>query len=267
VLAKGSGRRRWGLSALAALALAGCASGEVSQGGIRNSDAAARVRVAQAAEASGQPDVALSMYAAASSAAPNEAEVQAQYAAALARNGQLQEAEQLLAGKLERAPRQTRLLLAVGQLRLRMGSAAEALAAFDQVLAQAPRDLAALSGRGVALDLLGRHADAQLSYRTALAVDASHVPSANNLAFSLMLDGQSGEAVPILAALRRRPGTPPRVATNLGIAQAASGDARSAEATLEGRINAADLTRITSALGGAQPAMAPAPTRRITARP
>jgi Flp pilus assembly protein TadD len=243
------------VAAVAVMALAACASNSPNQDGIRNTDAASRVRVAMAAEAAGQPDVAVSMFAAAASAAPDEPEVQARYAAALSRNGQAQEAE--------RRPRDPRMLLAMGQMRARAGVAAEAIAAFEQVLAQAPRDVAALNGRGVALDLLGRHGEAQQSYRAAQVVEPSHIASANNLAFSLMLSGQAAEAVTILSSLHRRPGAPPRVATNLGIAQAALGDTRGAQATLEGRVDEADLGRIVTALGGAPDRSAPAALQRV----
>lgn len=251
------------VAAVAVMALAACASNSANQDGIRNTDAASRVRVAMAAEAAGQPDVAVSMFAAAASTAPDEPEVQARYAAALSRNGQAQEAEQVIARGLERRPRDPRMLLAMGQMRARAGLAAEAIAAFDQVLAQAPRDVAALNGRGVALDLLSRHGEAQQSYRAAQVVEPSHIASANNLAFSLMLSGQAAEAVTILSSLHRRPGAPPRVATNLGIAQAALGDTRGAQATLEGRVDEVDLGRIVTALGGAPDRSAPAAPQRV----
>ncbi len=243
------------LAAVATLAVAACAGSNSQRDAIRDPDAASRLRVAFAAEASGQQDVAISMYAAAAAAAPSNADAQARYAAALGRAGMMAEAEQVLTRALQDSPREPRFLLAMAQLRVRSGAAAEALSMFDQVLASTPRNLAALNGRGIALDLMGRHADAQQSYRTAQALDAMDVPSANNLAMSLMLEGRSSEAVLILTALRQRSNAPTRVVNNLGIAQAAAGDGQSARATLAGRVQEDDLNRIVQSLGPNQTAM------------
>ena len=118
----------------------------------------------------------------------------------------------------------------------------------------------ALNGRGVALDLLGQHVEAQRSYRTALAANPADIPTANNLALSLMLDGRAPEAVTILAALARRGGAPPRVAVNLGLAQAANGDRNAAQTTLSGRMASEDLDSLAVTIGTARSA-AEAPGR------
>jgi len=244
------------LAVLATIGLAACASRGAprysrdapQQETIRNPDTASRLRVAAAAEAAGQQDVALSMLGAAAAAAPSNLEVQARHAASLGRAGMMEEAEQVLTSALQRSSRDPSLILALGQLRVRMGASAEALTLFDQVLARLPQSVPALNGRGVALDLLGRHSEAQQSYRTAQAVEPANLATANNLAMSLMLDGQASEAVSILSGLSQRAGAPPRVATNLGIAQAASGDAASAQATLGGRVDLEDLGRIVDTL-------------------
>lgn len=76
---------------------------------------------------------------------------------------------------------------------------------------------------------------------------------------SLMLEGRAAEAVTILAALNRRAGAPPRVAVNLGIAQALAGDAGSARTTLAGRIEDADLDNIASGFGTLRPQPAAEP--------
>lgn len=236
------------LVGLATLALAACGTNNAQRDVIRDPDSASRMRVASAAESAGQQDVALSMYAAAASAAPSDAETQARYAAALGRAGMMAEAEQVLARALQQSPREPRFLLALGQLRVRTGAAAEAISMFDQVLVQSPQSVAALNGRGIALDLLGRHAEAQQSYRTAQAVEPANMPAANNLAMSLMLDGRANEAVSILSALRQRSGAPPRVTTNLGLAQAASGDTQGSRTTLAGRVDEEDVGRIVESL-------------------
>ena len=233
---------------IAAAGLSACASTGNVQAGIRDPDTASRIRVAMAAESSGQMETAVAMYAAAANAAPGDAEAQARYAGALTRNGQPEEADRVLTLALQRRSDNPMLLLALGQLRLRTGSVTEAMALFDRVLARQPTNVGALNGRGVALDLLGRHGDAQQSYRAAQAADPTNIPAANNLAMSLMLEGRTAEAVPILTSLARRAGATPRVITNLGIAQAAAGDGRAAQATLAGRVDSQDLESIAAGL-------------------
>lgn len=255
------------LAGLAAISLAACGTVNQQRDGLRDPDSASRMRVALAAEASGQQDVAISMFAAAASAAPSDLEAQSRYAAALGRAGLLTEAEQVLTRALQQSPRDARLLLALAQVRVRSGGATEALAMFDQVLAQSPRSVPAMNGRGVALDLLGRHGEAQQGYRAAQALEPANMASANNLAMSLMLDGRSSEAVPILSALRQRSGAPPRVTNNLGIAQAASGDAQAARATLAGRVDDEDVGRIVESLRPTGAPFAPAPRTESLAEP
>jgi Flp pilus assembly protein TadD len=129
------GRVSAGCLLAAGLTLAGCASSPGGGSG-RDSEAATRMRVAAAAEASGQMDVALSMYAAAANAAPGDMEAQARFASALIRVGDLPRAEQVLAAALERRPDDPGLLLSLGSVRLQTGAASEALGLFDRVLAR-----------------------------------------------------------------------------------------------------------------------------------
>lgn len=224
------------LSSLAvscAALLAACAGPQSA--GTRDYDAASRLRVAAAAEASGQTDVALSMYAPAAAAEPGRAEVQARFAAALARSGNLAQAEQVLTRAIERRPDDPALLTQLGRLRLRSGATAQALEVFGRLLAAAPRNAEALDGHGVALDLLGRHAEAERNHRAALALAPDSLGTANNLAMSLLLAGRPGEAVAILEPLARMPAAPPRVVANLAIARAASGDREGARTLLSAR--------------------------------
>jgi Flp pilus assembly protein TadD len=210
------------LALLALVPLAGCAGG--SPAGLREPDRESRLRVAAVAEASGQTDIALSIYAAAAAAEPGRVEAQARFAAALLRIGDTARADEVLSSALGRHPDDPALLNQLGRLRLRTDAAEAALGLFDRLLVSTPRNAAGLDGRGVALDLLSRHAEAQQSYRAALAVAPSSITAGNNLAISLMLTGRPAEARELLQALARRPGAPPRVAVNLAIARAAAGE-------------------------------------------
>jgi Flp pilus assembly protein TadD len=212
---------------LVASLLAACASE-----GVRDPDTGSRMRVAAAAEASGQMDVALSMYGAAAAREPNNAEAQARFAAALMRSGNPAQAEQVLAAAVQRLPNDRVLLLQLGRLRLRGGAAGEALNLFDRVLATESRNVPALDGRGVALDLMGRHPEAQESYRRAQAIDPNSISVANNLGLSLLLDGRPDEARAVLEPLARRADATQRVTANYAISLAATGDEAAARSVL-----------------------------------
>ncbi|MBR0680623.1 tetratricopeptide repeat protein [Roseomonas eburnea] len=216
---------------LAAL-LAGCASD-----GLRDPDAASRMRIAASAESSGQMDVALSMYGAAAARDPDNVEAQTRFAAALVRAGNHAQAEQVLAAAVQRRPGDRALLVQLGRMRLRNGAAGEALSLFDRVLATDSRSVPALDGRGVALDLMGRHPEAQESYRRAQALDPNAISVANNLGLSLLLDGRPDEARAVLEPLARRADATQRVTANYAIALAATGQ----EAAARSMIGDADV--------------------------
>lgn len=190
--------------------------------GPRSPDTGSRLRAATAAEASGQMDVALSMYAAAALAAPGNADAQARFARALLRAGNGGQAEQVLSAAVQRRPNDPALLMELGRLRLQAGAAEAALGYFDRVLAASPRDVDALDLRGVALDLMGRHGEAQQSYRQALALRPASLSVANNLGLSLLLSGQAAEAVAVLEPLVRRADATDRVRANDQAALAAA---------------------------------------------
>jgi Flp pilus assembly protein TadD len=219
---------RFAVLALAASAIVACAPTD----GLREPDAASRMRVAATAEAGGQTDVALSMFGAAAARDLDNAEAQARFAAALMRAGNRTQAEQVLAAAVERRPNDGRLILELAKMRLRSGQAGEALGLFDRVLARDSRNVAALDGRGVALDLMGRHPEAQDSYRRAQAVSPDSVSVANNLGLSLLLDGRADEARAVLEPLARRSDANQRVTANYAISLAATGDEAAARTVL-----------------------------------
>lgn len=225
----------------------------------REPDTDSRLRVAAAAEASGQTDVALSMYGSAAAAEPNRADLQAAFAGALGRAGNLAEAEEVLNRALQRSPGNQNLQLVKARLALRQGQAEAALAQFDQILARNSRLPQALDGRGVALDLLGRHAEAQASYRAALTEQPSAVSVANNLAMSLLLDGKAEEARAMLEPLARRGTAPSRVRSNLAVARAATGDTPGARTLLGDQADNVDFSAISVGFSGGSGAATLAP--------
>ncbi|MEO3474551.1 tetratricopeptide repeat protein [Roseomonas sp. CAU 1739] len=190
------------------------------------------MRVAAVAESQGQMDVALSMYSAAATREPDNAQAQIRFAAALARAGNHAGAEQVLAAAALRQPNDRTLMVQLGRMRLRSGQAGEALTLFDRVLAADARSAEALDGRGVALDLIGRHPEAQDSYRRAQQIAPNSISIANNLGLSLLLDNRPDEARAVLEPLARRPDATDRVTANYAIALAATGDVAAARTML-----------------------------------
>ena len=181
----------------------------------------ARLSVAEAAEAAGDQDLALSMYVTAATNAPTDVAMQLRATDALARHGQYAQAEQLLHAALAKSPDQRELTRALGLIYLVSGNAAPAVQTFDKVLARDPRDVNALADKGIALDLLHRHADAQALYRQALQSEPDDAAIANDLALSLMLDGRLKEAQAVLEPFGHAD-APPRLLTNLAILRAAN---------------------------------------------
>uniref|UniRef100_UPI0022EB5332 tetratricopeptide repeat protein n=1 Tax=Falsiroseomonas oryzae TaxID=2766473 RepID=UPI0022EB5332 len=216
------------LAASAALILSGCAT---QQQATTSPDAARHLRVAAAAERSGQPEMALNMYAAAFEAHPADPEVVSRFTAALVQNGQPQRARDVLAEARRRNPGNAALTQAEARTLLELGEAERALQLFDAHLRLAPRDVRSLNGRGIALDLLGRHAEARMAYRAARAADPDNAAAAGNLALSLVLSGCADAAVAVLEAAPRSGATAAWLGQVQGFARTvspASGDPQGA---------------------------------------
>ena len=147
----------------------------------------------------------------------------------------------MLAGRLDEAEARLREILALGpnptaarqlaNLHLARGDAGQALQVVD---AQAyAADPLMLNTRGVAFDTLGRSSEAQQSYRTSLRLAPNDPTVTANLAVSLMLTGQTEEALRIVATL-----DPGRVAEehrewDVALVQVAGGRRDMARLTLE----------------------------------
>jgi Flp pilus assembly protein TadD len=206
------------------------------------------LQVAQAADVSGDTDLAISMYTAAAASEPSNTPLQIRCADALTRAGKIAQARQMLTDRLKTDPGQPDLVRALALVDLVAGQPAQAIAGFDQLLAANPSDVRALVDRGVALDLQGQHAAAQAIYRQVLATQPNDPATTNNLAVSLMMEGRTHEALETLAPLRDVADAPQRLKMNLGILYAASGDTARSRQMLADRISENELTTITRAV-------------------
>jgi len=225
---------------------------------VREMDTASRLRIADAAEAGGNVEIAASLLAAAAAAEPNRADVQARLAGALARAGNLPQAEEVLRRAIERNPNDPALQLQLGRLRLRTGAGEEALGIFDRLIARQPNSADALEGRGLALDLLDRPAEAQQAYVAARALAPSDMRIAGNLGFSLLLEGRGREARDVLEPFAGRANMPQRMRTSLAIARAMTGDREGALAVLGPDVTRQDLDQLVAGLPGGRVAAASA---------
>jgi Flp pilus assembly protein TadD len=207
-----------------------------------------RLQVAEAADASGDSDLAISMYTAAAATEPSNIPLQLRCADALARNGKIMQARQMLTERLRSNPRQSDLVRALALIDLMAGQPAQAIAGLDQVLSSSPGDVRALVDKAVALDLQGQHGAAQAIYRQVLATTPDDAVTRNDLAVSLMMEGRTHLALETLASVKDTDNSPQRLRINLGILYAATGHVDQSRQLLGDRISDDDLSTLTRAL-------------------
>lgn len=99
----------------------------------------------------------------------------------------------------------------------------------QRLVAANPSSVESLNALGVAQDMLGDHAAATATYRQALLVVPAAVSVRNNLALSLALQEQFGEAVELLRPLAEGPAGTRRARQNLALVYGLDGDMASAE--------------------------------------
>ncbi len=226
------------LLALAALVLAGCAT--VQRRGldplaVDGRLAAAPVsyealmRIGAAARGGGDFDTAVGLYR---RAAELNSALAAPFAAAgdtLVEMGQINEAIVDYHAALTREPRDPAALRGLGRAYLRTGKPELALEPLGLAYDQAPDDPKILQLIGVAEDFVERHAAAQARYRRGLELLPGDRGLSVNLALSLALSGQYGEAVAVLSPIALGPGGTPSERQTLVLIHMLQGDAATAE--------------------------------------
>jgi Flp pilus assembly protein TadD len=239
------------MSTLAASLLAACASREGQAPSSVGPES--RLRVAEAAEAAGERDMAVSMYMDAANAAPADDATVIKAAQGLARNGSPQSAIALLARRLKAEPGNTGLLRTLGGIQVLSGDPESAEQTLSAVLARDPDDDKAMVDKAIGLDLLHRHGEAQALYRQALARTPGDAVASNDLALSLLLSGRPGEARAVLGPFADETGLPSRIRINLGIMDAADGRPSEARDLIGSHIRTRDLSALTRAAAGNRP--------------
>ena len=145
------------------------------------------LRIAVAAQQSGDHAGAVSFYRRASVLRPNSVEAQLGTARSLAELGSIDEATDVLRSAHARNPADARVVLPLGRLLVAADRSAEALKVFLDGLQTDPASVPMLIGKGVALDGLGRHAEAQSAYQQVLTIDPDNTPARTDLDLSRRL--------------------------------------------------------------------------------
>lgn len=209
---------------------------------------AARLSVAMAAEASGDSQMALQIYATALAKDPSDTKAAVQYARALVSNRQIGLARELLSRQLAARPGQPDLSREFGTIEVMQGQAASAVPRFDVALNANPNDVRALVNKGIALDMMGQHLEAQQLYRRADALSPDDAAVRNNLAMSLMLLGRSQEAGDVMQGIAAGNGSSPRMRNNMAVVAAANGDMARARQLTAGEISDVELQSLATQL-------------------
>ena len=145
-----------------------------------------------------------------------------QSAQALRKSGDAPGALKILQAAQGADPDNPAILVPLGYALIESGHPQEAVNIFDRLSAVAPASAAAFNGKGVAFDHTGNHLAAQDLYKEALKLSPDSPDIRNNLAMSLILNGQADEAIPMLEALNG-PGASKTIRQNLAMAYGLTG--------------------------------------------
>ncbi len=252
------------ISAVWCVLLAGCSPHQDGQQHALTAES--RLRVADAAEASGDRQTAISMYTAAANESPNDTQIQLRGAEGLARNGSMEDASAILARRLKATPHDADLQGTLGAIQIMSGEPARAVLTLTEVLAINPHDTKAMVNKAVAFDILHKHDQAQDLYRKALRDTPDDVTINNDLALSLLLSGHRDEARLTMLPFHDSPNLSERIKTNVGILDAASGHPVEAGQILGSRIGASDLASLTQAVSMQSSGFQPDGGTRIVSR-
>ncbi len=188
------------------------------------------LRLARAARANGDLASAINLYSSVVAIKPADPQVMLEFGDTLVDAGSLDDAIEVYRKVEPRSPSWLGAQLGLQQAYLKLGEPEKSLLLADQAMALAPQDHRVLVCRGVTLDMLGRHVQAQESYRAVLMSAPHDVAARNDLALSLALTGQFGEAEDIMASMAHSSTATPRIRQNLALIYGLAGDAAHAGA-------------------------------------
>ncbi len=216
------------------LAISGCATGSGSTrdstARLDQSEAASSLRLARATRAAGDLASAINLYRNVVALKPKDAAVLVELGDTLTEAGSLDDAIGVYGRVSEDSPERLGALIGLSSVYLRLNEPSKALDDANLAGAIAPGDIRVLNRRGVALDKLLRHSEAQECYRAILVSKPRSVSARNNLALSLALTRQFGEAITILTPMARSSDASPQIRQNLAFIYGLKGDNENAAA-------------------------------------
>lgn len=253
-IARGS---RTAALALAAILLASCAQTRYDSvptpGAVSTQPGGPELRLARAARVARDYASAVNLYNTLLQVNPHDAAVIVELGDTLLEAGAVDDAIDAYNRVDSGSPAWLGAALGLGRARIALHDPGAALALFEAAAKIAPQDTRVLIGQGVALDLLERHDEAQARYRAVLAVNPGHVAARNDLALSLALSGQFGEAIEIMSHLARSSEATPTIRQNLALIYGLEGDMNQAAAASAQDLAPADVEanmRLFGALSG-----------------
>lgn len=237
------------LSALAVLALGGCAASPNAAGtGGGKLSLATRLKLASVAAESGNPGAALNIYARAAQSHPHDQAAQIAYAKALMRANQIAAARQVLLKAAAHDPSNRAYPRELASVDALSGDTERAIREYDALLKTDPKDWKTLTDKGVALDLEGKHEAAQALYKQAMPLSHGAAAVATDYAMSLMLQGHFKEARAVLEPFFNRYDAPSRTRNDLAIAYASSGKPQRTRQLISSQADAQQVDSLAAAL-------------------
>src|SRR4051794_35077525 len=202
--------------AVATTALAGCGmfrdSGDTPH-------AEVTLRIAEAAMASGAPDMALRVAQLVLEKQPDNAGALVAKGDALYALGAPDQARDAYRQAVAADSSAVAAHIGLGRTLVR-ASPREAEAQFLAATARQPDNVNALNNLGIARDMQGHHAEAQIAYRQALALVPDMADVKTNLGLSLALSGQGTQAVQVLQPVATAADATPLKRADLAVATA-----------------------------------------------
>ncbi|RKP49054.1 hypothetical protein D7S89_09570 [Trinickia fusca] len=228
---------------IAAMLLAGCSSGGnftprpvLTQHG---TDTSTDLRLAETALASGDTELATTLFEKTLKADPQSSAAQIGLADVMYQTGDLARAGVLYARVASQAPDDPRAQLGLARVALRERRLDDAVARYRQLVAAHPDHAVAAEGLGTALDLQGKHDEAQAVYRAALARHPEEQGLKADLGLSLILGRQAREGANVLLDIAALPDAPPQARENLALAYGLLGNGEAAKRILVTQMPAA----------------------------
>jgi Flp pilus assembly protein TadD len=207
----------------------------------RGADPATDLRIAESALASGDTDLAATLFEKALKADPQALAAQLGLADTVYQTGDVARAGALYARVAATAPQEPRAQLGLARVALRTRRLDEAITRYRALAAAHAGNAVAAEGLGTALDLSGRHDEAQSVYRAALRLHPEAQGLKTDLGLSLILANRPHEGANVLLDIAALPDAPREARENLALAYGLLGNGEAAKRILSTAMPAASV--------------------------